>query len=150
MVQLNFNANEVDPSVGFEAVPEGKYLAVIVGSDEKSTKSGNGSYTQFEFEVVDGEYKGRKLWSRLNLNNPNTTAVAMARAELSAICRAVGVMVPRDSVELHNIPLYIDVKCVKRQDNGEMSNKIKGYESKSNPPIQGTPNTATEGKAPWG
>ena len=33
--------------------------------------------------------------------------VKIARGELSAICRAVGVMQPRDSVELHNVPLEI-------------------------------------------
>ena len=35
------------------------------------------------------------------------TAVKIARAELSAICRAVGVMAPNDSVELHDLPLVM-------------------------------------------
>ena len=56
------------------------------------------------------EFKGRNLWARLNLDNPNEIAVKIARAELSALCRAVGVLEPKDSVELHNLPLVISVK----------------------------------------
>ena len=31
----------------------------------------------------------------------------IAHGELSAICRAVGVMQPKDSIELHNLPLLV-------------------------------------------
>ena len=57
--------------------------------------------------MIDGPYKNRLLWSRLNLDNPNAQAVQIAQGELSAICRAVGVMQPKDSIELHNLPLLI-------------------------------------------
>ncbi len=40
-------------------------------------------------------------------------------------------MQPKDSVELHNIPLVITVKVKKRTDNDELTNEIKGYESKA-------------------
>ncbi len=127
MPALNFNANEVEPSVGFEPIPNGKYQAVIAESGFKSTKSGNGRYLELEFEVIEGEHKGRKLWARLNLENPNSTAVEIARAELSAICRAVNVMQPKDSAELHNLPLEDSVVCKKRPDTDEITNEIKGY-----------------------
>jgi len=131
MANLNgFNAHEVDPSVGFDAVPAGKYLAVITESEMKPTKAGTGQYLQFTFQIIDGEYKGRLLWARLNLDNPSAMAVKIARSELSAICRAVGVMAPKDSVELHGLPLQIKVGCKKRDDTGEVTNEIKGYEAR--------------------
>lgn len=131
MPTLNgFNANEVDPNFAFEAIPVGKYLAVITESEMKPTKSGVGQYLQLTFQVIEGEYKDRLVWSRLNFDNPNTTTVKIARAELSAICRAVGVLAPKDSAELHNIPLVITVGMKKRDDNGEMSNVVKGYAKK--------------------
>ena len=126
MATLNFDANNVDPSVGFDPIRAGKYLAVIVDSETKTTKSGTGEYLQLEFEVIEGDYKGRKLWARLNIKNPNADAVRMAQADLSAICRAVNVMTPSDSVELHNLPLTITVRCKKNQDD-EMTNEIRGY-----------------------
>jgi hypothetical protein len=62
----NFNANQVEPSSNLEAIPAGKYLAVITESELKPTKSGSGSYLQLTFQILEGEYKGRFLWSRLN------------------------------------------------------------------------------------
>jgi hypothetical protein len=126
-----FDANQVEQSGGFEPIPAGKYVAVITESEMKPNKAGTGSYLQLTFEIIEGDYKGRYLWSRLNLDNPNSTAVQIARMELAAICRAVGVLTPKDSVELHNLPLVVHVRCKKRQDTGEISNEIKGYSSRT-------------------
>ena len=125
MSLLNFDANEVEPSKGFEPIPAGKYVAVINDSEEKRNKAGTGTYLQLEFEIIEGDYAGRRLWVRLNLNNQNPEAVRMARADLSAICHAVNVLTPQDSTELHNLPLLVTVK-VRQLDDGAV-NDIKGY-----------------------
>ena len=130
MATLNFNANDVDPNVSFDPIPAGKYLAVITDSQMKPTRNGTGEYLQLQFEVVDGQYKGRKVWERLTLKHSNETTVKIARGNLSAVCRAIGVMAPKDSIELHNVPLVINVACKKRDDNGELTNAIKGFEKR--------------------
>ncbi len=151
MAHLNgFNANEVDPNVGFDPIPAGKYLCAITSSEMKPTKAGNGEYLELELEVVDGPHTGRKLWDRLTLRHPNETTVKIARGNLSAICRAVGVMAPRDSCELHNLPLVASVACKKREDTGEITNVIKGYAKRA----PGTPESngavaAGNGTPPW-
>lgn len=149
MANLNgFNASEVEPTSNFDPLPAGKYLAVISDSEMKGTKNGSGSYLQLTFTVIEGQYKNRVLWARLNLNNPNATAVKIAKSELSAVCRAVGIMQPRDSVELHNIPVLITVKCRKRVDSGEIDNEIRGYERKvSAGQAQQAP--VTDNTPPW-
>jgi len=124
----NFDASQVDPMPQFEPLPAGKYLAMITASTMRPNKAGTGSYLELVFTILDGAYKGRQIWARLNLDNPNELAVKIARAELSAICRAVGVLTPRDSVELHHLPLTIKVACKKRKDTDEIANVIKGYE----------------------
>ncbi len=126
----NFDANNVDPSVALDPIPAGKYIAVITETEMKPTKAGGGKYLQLTFQIVDGDHKGRLVWARLNLENKSEMTVKIARGELSAICRAVGVMAPKDSVELHNIPLEINVGLKKRDDNGEFTNVIKGYGKK--------------------
>ena len=149
MANLNgFNASEVEPAARFEPIPAGKYVALITESELKPTKAGTGHYLQLTFQVQDGEYKGRILWSRLNLDNPNATAVQIARSELSAICRAVGVLEPKDSVELHNLPLVIDVKCRKRTDTDEITNEIGGY-AKRETTARATKASAAGAVAPW-
>ena len=142
-----FDANTVEPTTDFDPVPAGKYLAVITESEMKPTKAGTGRYLQLTFEILDGQYKGRHLWARLNLDNPNETAVKIARAELSAICRAVGVMAPNDSVELHNLPLVITVRCKKRSDTGDIQNEIRGYSKKE--AAAGQPQQAVGSAPPW-
>jgi hypothetical protein len=149
MATLNFDANEVDPNVGFEVLPQGRYLAVITESEMKPTKKGGGSYLKFTFQILEGEYKGRLLWAQLNLDNTSETTVRIARAELSAICRAVGVMAPRDSIELHGIPLLITVGHKKRNDTGELGNTIRAYSRKEAANARLAPAATANGKAPW-
>jgi hypothetical protein len=152
MANLNgFDASQVDPNTTFEPIPAGKYLAAITESEMKPTKSNTGTYLQLTFTVLEGEFRGRVLWARLNLSNPNATAVKIAQGELSAICRAVGVLQPRDSVELHNLALLITVKVVKRSDNNDLTNEIKGYEPKSAAPTVAKPQQApaTSTTPPW-
>ena len=143
----NFNANEVDPSTTFDPIAAGKYVAVITESEMKATKDGKGSYLELVFTVVEGEHKERKVWDRLCLNHPKAETVKIARSNLSAICRAVGVMQPRDSLELHNIPLQITVKVKKRQDTGELTNEVRGYAKKE--AAAGQPQQNTSNTPPW-
>lgn len=143
-----FDANEVDPTTGFEPIPAGRYQAVICESEMKPNKAGTGHYLQLTFQIIDGPYKNRYLWARLNLDNPNETAVQIARAELSAICRAVGVMSPNDSVELHNLPLVISVKLKKRNDTQELENVLAGYGKRETTPQQ-RPAQTTTSTPPW-
>lgn len=151
-----FNADNVEPNTPREAIPAGKYEAVIVDSEMKTTKAGTGQYLEMIFEVISGEYVSRRVYARLNLHNPNQTAVNIAQAELSAICRAVNVRTPSDSSDLHNIPLMITVKCKKRNDSDDMTNEISGYEAKAGSvkaavttPPAGASTGSPPAKAPW-
>ena len=143
----SFDANQVEPNTDFEPIPAGKYVAIITESELKPTKSGNGHYLELTFQIVEGEYANRNVWARLNLDNPNKQAVQIARGQLSAICRAVGVLQPKDSVELHNLPLVVHVKCKKRQDTDEISNEVKGFSRKEGtaPPVP----QAQDNTPPW-
>jgi len=125
-----FNASEVDPSQARELVTPGWYTAVIMDSNMKPTKKLSGEYLELQFEIVDeGQFKGAYQWARLNLVNENEKAVEIAQRDLSAICRAVGVMEPKDSGELHMRPLKIKVAIEPRSDTGENSNVVKGFKS---------------------
>ncbi len=144
-----FDANQIEPTGDFEPIPAGKYVAVITDSLMKANKAGTGSLLQLTFQIIEGEYQNRLLWVRLNLDHPNATAVQIARADLSAICRAVGVLAPKDSVELHNLPVAIHVRCKKRTDTGEIVNEVKGYAKKEAPLAMTTTAPAASATAPW-
>lgn len=132
-----FNAAEVEPNMGFEPVPAGEYLAMAVDSEFKETAAKDGEYLQFTLEIVDGPHRGRRLFDRLNLKNKNETAVKIAQGTLSAICRAVGVMRPKKSEELHGKPMRITVDVEERNDKkGQFNNRIKKYEAANAAPSQ--------------
>ena len=150
MPSLNgFNASDVEPTTPYEPLPAGKYLAMITDTQNTPTKNGDGDYLQTELTVLEGAYQGRKVWDRLCLNHPNNETVRIARGNLSAICRAVNVMKPRDSVELHNHPLVITVKLKNRKDTGELGNEVKGYEAKAVAAGQPTQAPVDSNTPPW-
>ena len=125
-----FDAQTVEPNDSFDPIPNGDYLCIITTSEMKPTQAGDGAYLELELQVIEGPYQGRKLWDRLNLNNANETTVKISKGTLSAICRAVGVLQPTDSCELHDLPLVAKVACRKRDDTEELTNVIKSYKKR--------------------
>lgn len=122
-----FNAENVEPNEPRDPVPAGWYKAVITSSEEKPTKAQTGSYLQMQIEIIEGEHAGRKVFDRLNLNNPNSTAVEIAQRTLSSICRAIGVMTPRQSADLHDKPMMVKIKVKPGDANYSASNEIADY-----------------------
>jgi hypothetical protein len=150
MASLNgFNAADVEPTADRGPLPAGTYTAAIVESQMKPTKAGTGEMLEIVLEVIDGEHKGRRVWDRLNLRNPSETAVDIAKRTLSAICRSVGVLTPKDSSDLHDRPLVITV--VQEEYEGKVSNKVKGYRAATPAPAPAarTPAKPANAAAPW-
>lgn len=126
--QHGFDANQVEPSTDFDAIPAGKYVAAITDSDMRPNSKGTGEYLWLEFTIVDGPFASRRLWTQLNLSNPSSQAVEIAQRELSSICRAVGKLRIHDSIELHNIPLELNVKVKNSPEYGQQ-NVIRGFKA---------------------
>ena len=125
------------PNDDFSPIPEGEYLAKIITSETKETKNRDGKFLELCLEICDGEHTGRKLFDRLNLQNKNEVAVKIARGTLAQIREATGINAPRDSCELHGIPMNIKVVCKKSTYNGEerMQNEIKKYTRRGAAPV---------------
>jgi hypothetical protein len=127
-----FDANSVAPREEFTALDPGDYPVAIVASNVEDNAKKDGSFLKLELEVIDGPCKGRKLFDRLNLNNPNAQAVEIAKATLSAICHSVGKLTVSDSNELHNKPMLAVVRKVPMKKQGQVvegafSNEVATY-----------------------
>lgn len=145
-MQFQFNAAAVPPMQPQDPLPEGWYQALIKTSEGKPVKDKpqSGLLAQ-EFEVIDGQFRGRKVFNNLNLWNENQQACEIAGRELSAQCHVTGKFVIQDTSELHNIPMYIKVTLDGNQ------NRIKGYKDmQGNDPGKtgGTPNAQPQQMAP--
>lgn len=154
MELTGFDANTVEPNQPLTPIPANWYKAVFTASEEKPTKAQTGSYLQLECQIIEGEFSGRKLQERLNLNNPNVTAVEIAQRTLSGICRAVGVMTPRMSSDLHDKPFMVKVAVKPGDATYGPSNEIKEYAPQDKAMSGGThaavaEKTAASATPPW-
>lgn len=139
MAQLNFDANNVSPDESFEAIPAAWYNFMITESENKATKNGDGSYLQLTLKVMDGQYAGRLVFDRLNLQNPNPVATEIGYKRLSAYCHATGILQVQDSSQLHGIPFKGRV-VIKIDSTGayDPSNEIKAVKN-INETVAGAP-----------
>lgn len=126
MASLSFDASTVDPQQSFEPIPADWYNMMITESELKPTKNNDGAYLSMTLKVIDGQYAGRVVFDRLNLQNKNPVAVEIAYKMLSAYCHATGVIQVQDSQQLHGIPFKARV-VVKTDSSGQYdpSNEIK-------------------------
>ena len=154
---------EAEAQQDFAPIPSGEYPAQIVESDMKPTKNNNGQYLELTYAVIDGEFKGRKVWVRLNLDNPNAQAVEIANRQFASIRDAAGVGQVTQSEQLHYKPHTIRVELIPAgtaQRNGGVtakdSNEIRGwkklddgipFEAGSSAPAAAAPR---QNAAPWG
>ncbi len=131
-----FDASKVEPRVPLAPIPAGRYEAVVTESEMLPAKSGKGRYLKVCIQVTQGEHKGRHVWAQINYEHTSAVAAEIGRAELSALCRSVGVLTPKDSSELHNRPFVVVVGVRKRDDTGEPANIVRGFEKSAALPVR--------------
>ena len=121
-----FDANTVQPQESFDVLPAGFYPLMITESEMKATSTG-GQMLVLTLEIIEGQFKGRKIWERLNLVNSNEQAVQIAQRSLSAICHAVKEFQVQDSSQLHHKPLIAKVKVNPAANGYDASNGVAGW-----------------------
>jgi hypothetical protein len=134
----------------FECLPEGEYELMVTKSEMKPTSKGTGKILACTFTVVSGPQARKIMMTSYNWENPSPIAVQIGKGEFSDLCKAVGVLKPRDSQLVHNIPFIGKVTV-----EGEY-NKIKSYKRKDGQVAAAPPAAApvapvlSQGAAPWG
>ncbi len=106
-----FDATEHDTEQReYENLPDGDYELEVTESDVKPTSTGSGTLLKLMYEVrLPEEYKGRKIFANINLENSNSQAQEIGQRELASLCRAVGISSIEDSEELHLLPFMAKV-----------------------------------------
>jgi len=120
-----FDPTAVEPSQDLAPIPAGEYMAIITDSEMRAARSGNGEVLVLTHQIIEGEFKGRLIWTNLNIVNSNATAQSIAQRDLSAICHAVGItQAITDSEQLHNRPMAIRVEF-------KPADEVKGYRARN-------------------
>lgn len=121
----DFDAGSV-PVPSYEPIPPGWYAAEIDKAEVRDTKAGTGKYLKLELVILDEAHEGRRVFTQINLSNPNAQAVEIGQRELAALAMACGVPALRDSAELLQKQIGIKVK-IKTEAGRDPDNVVSGY-----------------------
>lgn len=93
------NREQVQPSnADFEPMPAGTYVAEITKEELGPTSKGDGLVLKIVHTILEGQHKGRTIFSNMNVTNPNEKAQQIGRGMLSSLGRACGLPgIPSDS-----------------------------------------------------
>lgn len=108
-------------------VPAGEYDVICVKSERKKTKDQLGEYLNCEFKITRGEFQNRTIFHKFNLwlAPSKTDAINIAKGQFSQFCRAVGVLTPSKSEELHNKNVLVKVNAKESEGFGMQNNITK-------------------------
>jgi hypothetical protein len=114
-----FNAHAVEPSAPASALPvsgpEGHPVIITANEFKQAKSGGNNGFAELTLQIIDGEFKGQTGPYRLNIFHDNPQTVAIAQAQLSALCHVTGQMMISNLDQLHNIPFRAIVGMQKKQ-----------------------------------
>lgn len=152
MPAFQFDSNGIDPSYGAggSQLPAGKHPVVIVASELKPTKDGQGGYMALTLEAIDGPSKGVQHTDRLNLHNKSADAVRIANGQLSAYCHVIGVFRFQSTEELHGKPFVVEIGLDAKSTNGTNTEVKKIYDINGNEPGKGGAGAAANGNGGFG
>lgn len=112
----SFNTQGTEKMNDFSTIPAGEYLASVVKSDvvlTKKAKEANnpnlGQLLKLQWKVLAGKYKGKILFTQINIVNENQQAVEIGEKEFATIRDALGVNNVTQTEQLHGIPALLTV-----------------------------------------
>lgn len=146
---FNPNTTERTPR---ELVPNGRYT-MQASKVEQHWNDRGGFMLKAEFEILDGEHAGRKVFENFNVVNANETAQKIGREQLANLCDALDISKEfTDEIDLEEVsPDWIEsMFCfkafvakvgVQKSKDPQYSdrNSVGDYKSVSAAPQQQTP-----------
>lgn len=129
MAQFSFDTGSVEKRENnYELLPMGWYTAQITNSEIRALNSGNGQGLKLTFDIIDGQHRGRKVWTTLNVRHSKAETEHWALQSLRELMESIGLARLENTIELHNKPLQIKVK-VRKDDTGMFGdqNDVAGF-----------------------
>ena len=82
---------EAESNASYEAIPAGKYEAVLVNAATKQTKNGMGYYLNCELEITGPSRAGAKVFHKINVHHATSRqAVSIGMGQLHSLAVAGG------------------------------------------------------------
>lgn len=156
---FTFDPNTVPADEDRELLPAGLYVAQVIESEVKATKSGSGQILKLTWEILQGPSSRRRVWQQINIVNANPTAQKIGQQELKRITDALGLGPITNSDALHFKPLTIQVAVKEAEGQYTAQNVIKDVRAANvgavvtndEPPFAAAPSSSAQGgaRSPW-
>ena len=122
-----FDTGSVEPMKDFSVVPPGKYVVQITEPEITPTKAGTGHFIRLILIILEGEHKNRKVWDRINIDNPSAKCKEMGLAVVAAIGRALQIQRFTSVTQLANGVLVAHVKVKNEQNEVRTYSSLESY-----------------------
>jgi hypothetical protein len=111
-----------DPSThegtDLKPIPADWYSAQIVENSVEHAKNGNGTYLLAVFEILSGDYKSRRIFHNITLQNASQQAVEIGQRLLKDIYESVGVTGPTRDIQVMRFKPVMARVGIKRDRDG--------------------------------
>ena len=119
---FNDRWNTTEAAGDFGAVPRGEYLCHVSKGELESSRTNRTPGYKIEFTILEGEFKGRRLWLDCWLT---PAALAQSKRDLAKL----GITSP----EMMERPLPRGIRCkvtvlVRKGDDGIERNRVRSFE----------------------
>jgi len=111
---LNLDLVDAATPGKYPPIPEGEYVFRVADTSPEPAKSGKPMYT-LQFEVAEGEYKGRKQWHRRSVQ---ASTAGFVKADLQAL----GLKVPSGAINAADLARF-----VAREARGRLVRGVVGF-----------------------
>ncbi len=128
MSKFGFDLAEYESSGtrDYSPIPKGEYTLKCTDAEVKTTRSG-GEMIAATFEVVGGDYDGRKVWNNFNIHNDSEKAQKIGREQVASWARACGKPNASSFDELLERKFNASIDIEKGKDGYADKNRIIGY-----------------------
>ncbi|MGX1786869.1 DUF669 domain-containing protein [Bosea sp. NPDC055332] len=118
---------DAEPSSGFSLLPDDTYTLEIVESSYDANQDGDGMSLSLKAQVVGGEYDQRIYYIWMDLEHDDDKRQERGQSDFAALRRAVGVLNPQDTEELHFKPFQVKIGQYTSRKTGKTNNTVKEY-----------------------
>ncbi len=151
---MAFNWNNFDPTAdeykdkGFEVIPAGWYPmaiskanvleeALVTCKNEEKTAMISGPATTLKatVDIIDGQYKGRKIFMDVRLEYPNKKAEGFGKRMFAKLSLALGLRHPKNEGEFLMKPFLGKLKVVPESEQYPAKNDISDIAPINSKPI---------------
>jgi len=109
----------------FQPIPVGWRAVEIEKAEVASTKAKNGTLLKIQASVITEDRNGRKVFTRINVQNPSVACTEIGRRELAALADACSIPFLDDEDKL--IGKQLEMKLVIVDNQGKPDNDVKGF-----------------------